>query len=234
MSKKFILIAQPRSGSTAIRMHLDKSNEVLCHGEILVDNNQYRFSMKTPKIKRFFAFYTKMKIFNVKKFHDIVFPNKYSYEGLKVLTNHFLDKNNLYLLNKIIDDKIKIFFLIRENLLEQVISSIIYESSKRPLYKNKLFINEDYILNRIHAEIISIKLTYNTFLKNKNFSVSHINNLTSFEKFFKNVDFKNLTKVNENDYKNDSKKLFMKLRKITELKKFEKFKKLTFQQIINF
>ena len=82
--------------------------------------------------------------------------------------------------------------------------------------------------------VLVLEIDKKGILKNKKFSVSHINNLTSFEKFFKNVDFKNLKKVNENDYKNDSKKLFMKLKKITELEKFEKFKKLTFQQIINF
>ena len=76
-------------------------------------------------------------------------------------------------------------------------------------------------------------MTYNTFLKNKNFSVSHINDLTSFEIFFENIDFKNIKKVNENNYKNDS-RLFMKLKKITELEVFKKFKKFTFQQIINY
>jgi LPS sulfotransferase NodH len=165
--KKFVIIAQPRTGTSMLVNTLNGIDCFNVYGELFVrvhnmNNINHPQKIQDQMIKRFIKnSYDLSNKKSVDDFLDFIYKSDDAITGFKLLSTHLNRKEGNDIINYIQKNKIYKIILYRENKLKQVISSI---TNKK---EGKVYVKPKMIVEKIKKNISEEKKLFNYFANGK-------------------------------------------------------------------
>ena len=131
---RFLILTPARSGSTSLRMSLNKHSDCLCHGELLGKKRVLGY-VRSPEREEL-TLETRQN--DPERFLHMAFESGRTEKmrGLKVLTTHFYMEHNSYLLQRVLQDKPRVILLWRRDLVRRFQSHCLLLLGKQMTKQN--------------------------------------------------------------------------------------------------